>query len=198
MGEIFEVAVDIARLEAAPHRIRKIMGDAGHALQRPARIAVPARLTGEGVAVELSRRPGVGTEGADNGQELRGRSGIVLLIKAGQHDIGVRRWFPAERGSKHHPVVGHMLHISIGVARTTNRAHRQRIRQSEVDITEHFLAIEAAINRAQFAARYEIGTFRYKVDETADRTLPEQHRRRATHDLNALEIIRIGSDARII
>src|SRR3546814_17495936 len=90
MGEIFEVAVDIARLETEPHRVRKVVGDAAHPLQRTARIAIPAGLADEGEAVERPRRAGVGLEGADDRQDLRGRAAVVLLRAVGQGSEGRR------------------------------------------------------------------------------------------------------------
>src|SRR3546814_18894658 len=79
MGAIFEVAVDVARLEAELHMVREAMRDRPAALQRTAGVAVPAGLADEGVAIELFAGDRVGPEGADDRQELRGRAGVVLL-----------------------------------------------------------------------------------------------------------------------
>src|SRR3546814_20928429 len=42
MGAIFEIAVDVARLEAELHMVREAMRDRPAALQRTAGVAVPA------------------------------------------------------------------------------------------------------------------------------------------------------------
>ena len=42
------------------------------------------------------------------------------------------------------------------------------------------------------------GAFRHQVDKAADRTLTEQHRRRAAHDFDAVEIIGVGCDTGIV
>ncbi len=174
------------------------MRDAGHALQRTASIAVPAGLADEGVAVEPLAGDGIGAEGADNRQELRGRAGVVLLIEAGQHDVSVGGWLPADRGREHHPVVGDVVDIGVGIARATDEADGKRVGGGEVDVAQHFLAVKAAIDEANFAARVEIGRLADEVDEAADRPLPEQHRGRATHDLDAREIIGVRRDRGIV
>src|SRR3546814_17001336 len=82
MGIIFEVAVDIAGLEAELHIVGEAMRDRSAALERAAGIAVPAGLADEGVAIELLAGDRIGPEGADDRQELRSRSGAILLIEA--------------------------------------------------------------------------------------------------------------------
>src|SRR3546814_9729463 len=70
MGIIFEVAVDIAGLEAELHIVGEAMRDRSAALERAAGIAVPAGLADEGVAIELLAGDRIGTEGADDRKEL--------------------------------------------------------------------------------------------------------------------------------
>src|SRR3546814_11025359 len=66
--------------------------------------------------------------------------------------------------------------------------------EREVDVAQHFLAVKAAIDEVDFAARVEVGGLADEVDEAADRSLAEQHRCRAAHDLDAREIIGVRGD----
>src|SRR3546814_11718444 len=107
------------------------MRDRPAAWQRTAGVAVPAGLADEGVAIELFAGDRVGPEGADDRQELRGRAGVVLLIETGQHDVGVGRRLPADRGGEHHAVVGHLVDERVGIARAGDDTHRDSIRTDE-------------------------------------------------------------------
>ena len=196
--EVFDVAVDIARLEAEPHVVREVVRDAARDLRGMAVVTIPAGLADEGVHVELARRAGVRLEGADDRQELRGRAGLVFLVEPGQHDVGVGRRLPADRRRDHQAVVGHVLDERVGIARAADQAHGEIVRQRIVDVAHQLLAVIAAIDRTEFAARLEIGRLRHEVDEAADRTLAEQHRSRPAHDLDAREVVRIGCDAGIV
>src|SRR3546814_1916519 len=62
----------------------------------------------------------------------------------------------------------------------------------------YFLAVKAAVDEIDFAARVEVGSLADEIDEAADRTLAEQHRCRAAHDLDAREIIGVRGDRGII
>ena len=174
------------------------MRDAAHSLERAAVVAIPARLADEGVAVELARGAGIGAEGADDRQELRRRAAVVLLVQAGEDDIGRGCRLPAEGGGEHDAIVGNMVDIGARIAHPADRAHRERIRDRIVDVAEQFLAVVAAVDRVQFAAGFEIGAFRHEVDEAADRPLAEEHRRGTAHDLYPREIIGVRRDAGVI
>ena len=198
MGVIFQVAVDIARLEAEFHLIREVMGDEGRALQGTTGIAVPARLPDKCVAIQLRARHAIGQECPDDRQELRRRSGIVLLIQAGQNDVGGRRGLPADRRRDHDAVVGDMIDERVGVARPPDKPDSQVVGDREVDVAQRFLAIIAAVDEVYFAACGEIRRLRHKVHQPADRTLPEQDRSRTAQNFDAGEIIGVRRDRRII
>src|SRR3546814_16393094 len=104
---------DLAELDSVGEAVR----DRSAALQRATGVAVPAGLADESVAVELLSGDRIGPESADARQDLRGRAGIVLLIEAGQPDVGVERRLPADRRRKHHAVSGPRVDISCGNAR---------------------------------------------------------------------------------
>src|SRR3546814_12527896 len=90
MREIGKVAVDVARRDAQLDILAEALGDAAAALEHAAVIAVPARLADKEIAVELRVVP-VRAEGADDGEELRGRAAVILLIEAEQRHVGIGR-----------------------------------------------------------------------------------------------------------
>ncbi|CCW19308.1 hypothetical protein EBBID32_36740 [Sphingobium indicum BiD32] len=192
VGLILQVAVDIACLDTEPDMVREIMRDRSAALKRTAIIAVPSRLADERILVELARRIGrVRQEGTDDRQELGGRSGVILLIEAGQDDIGVGGLLPPDRWREHHAIVRDMVDIGIGVADAGNGADGEIVSQGDVDVTQRFLPIKAAIDQTGFAPRLEHRRLGHQIDQAAYRPLAKQHRSRAAHDFDTVEIIGI-------
>src|SRR3546814_7224519 len=78
-----------------------------------------------------------------------------------------------------------MVDEGVGIARAADETHREIIGKREVDVAQHLLAVIAAIDEVDFAARGEVGRLADEVDDTADRALAEQHRGGAAHDLHA-------------
>ena len=85
-----------------------------------------------------------------------------------------------------------------GVAHAGNDPTGNRVTQRTGDIDQRFLAVKRTIANRGFAARFEFGSFRHEIDDPAQRALPEQHRGRTADQLDLVEIIGIGADARII
>src|SRR3546814_9255636 len=90
-----------------------------------------------------------------------------------------------------------MVDEGVGIARAADETHREIIGKREVDVAQHLLAVIAAIDEVDFAARGEVGRLADEVDDTADRALAEQHRGGAAHDLHAREVVGVRRDAGI-
>jgi GcrA cell cycle regulator len=61
--------------------------------------------------------------------------------------------------------------------------------QREVYVAQGFLAVIAAIDKAQLATSRELRRLGNEINETADRTLAEEHRSRTANDFYAREIV---------
>ena len=196
MREIGHVAVDVAGLQIEPGGVAEALFEQGGALQQTAVVAVPAGLADEQVVAQLA--VGIGQQRADQREELRCRAAVVLLIQPEQRQLGVGRWLEGDRGGHHHPVVGDVIGLGTGIAHPHRKPRGDRIAQRAGDVDQRFLAVERSVAQRGLARGGEFGALGHQVDDPAQRALAEQHRGRAAHQFDLIEIVRIGADAGVI
>src|SRR5690606_32767140 len=66
------------------------------------------------------------------------------------------------------------------------------------DIGQRLDPVVRAVANRDLAFGHELGELRIEIDDATERARAEQHRRGAAQDLHAVEVVRVGADARVI
>ena len=196
MREISQVAVDIPGFQIDPDTIAEAMLEQRGALQQSAVVPVPSWFADKQVVGKLP--VGIGQDRADQRQELRRRTAVVFLVKADQGEFGVGCRLEGDGRREQDPVIRHVIGLRIGIADPRDDPGCNRIAHGAGYIDQRFLAVERTVAQRNLSPGFEFRTLGHEIDDPAQRALTEQDRRRAAHQFDLVEIIRVGTDAGVI